>query len=263
MVSNNSKRRRIVITGLLVIAAAVASVGVTHYFADQRQSKASAQFVSVRLPVHVCRTTYGISGEAAAKLPKHLREIVPRSSSFHLVVYTDGGGVMKLLGPRGWDCTAGIGADGSSSVEIAPVTSSIWSYTHLNGTLTSHSHAEVIYGQQNGGCVGCGTYQACRLFAGAAQQLESPSSCAPPPLSEVDNQLSKNDVEFTDPPGVHGDGYPSGGAYVARGVMTYFYKHGYNGVSSWMETCVLPNVDRSLCTTILGIFVSSYGKKAP
>lgn len=272
--SNKSIRHRPVAAGLLVIALIVASVGITHYFDDHHGNKpgsatihstfnSSSELVSVRLPVYICHTTYGLSGEAAANLPKYLNEMVPYAASAHLVVYTDGGGVMKLLGPRGWDCTAGIGADGSSGIQIAPVTSSIWSSKNYIGTLAPRSRAEVIDGQQNGGCVGCGTFQACHLFAAAAQQLSSPSSCSAPPLSEMVTQLSKNDVEFTDPPGVHGDGYPSGGSYPARSVMTYFYKNGYDGVSSWMETCVLPPDVQSLCSVILGNFVSWYGTKAP
>ena len=66
-------------------------------------------------------------------------------------------------------------------------------------------------------------------------------------------------VEFTDPPGVHGDAAPSGGAYAAMGVMTYYGDRNSDG--SWTETCLLPPSDTSLCRAIVGNFKSRYGKQ--
>jgi len=75
-------------------------------------------------------------------------------------------------------------------------------------------------------------------------------------LAESVEQLGGGVVGFEDPPGVAGDGNPSGGPYPANGVMTY-YSGDQNG--SWMETCTLPSAEKALCTAVLDNFVSAYG----
>jgi len=52
-------------------------------------------------------------------------------------------------------------------------------------------------------------------------------------------------VSFEDPPGISGDGTPSGGKYQADGVMTFH--QGGTGASSWLETCTLPDSDSAAC----------------
>jgi hypothetical protein len=186
--------------------------------------------------------------------------MVPLGTVGKLVVYTDAQGVMKLLGPTGWGCTAGIGADGSSVVTIAPTNSSIWNITNYSGTLSADSTVEEINGMQNGACNGCGLTQACPVFTTAWYKYHNSGSDCPTtaPSSEITDQLTKNVIGFSDPPGVHGDANPSGGAYTARGVMTYFANQ-FN--SSWMETCVMPNSEQSLCSATLSNFALNYGSK--
>jgi hypothetical protein len=65
-------------------------------------------------------------------------------------------------------------------------------------------------------------------------------------------------MSFEDPPGVAGDGIPSGGQNPAHGVMTY---HPPNDAGSWLETCTLPNTDRLICNAALNTFVAWYGQK--
>jgi hypothetical protein len=76
-------------------------------------------------------------------------------------------------------------------------------------------------------------------------------------LSERTTKVNAHLIEFTDPPGVHGDASPSGGAYRATAVMTYFGDRGSDG--SWTETCVLPPSERSMCTLVIKNFVARYG----
>jgi hypothetical protein len=78
-------------------------------------------------------------------------------------------------------------------------------------------------------------------------------------MSELVTTVNANVVKFTDPPGVKGDGDPSGGQYAAMGVMTYYDNLRSDG--SWFETCVLPPKEKSLCTSILGNFQSEYAKR--
>jgi hypothetical protein len=65
-------------------------------------------------------------------------------------------------------------------------------------------------------------------------------------------------VAFSDPPGVAGDGIPSGGQNPANGAMTY-YSADQNG--SWLETCTLPAAEKDMCILSLDHFTAAYGSK--
>jgi hypothetical protein len=78
------------------------------------------------------------------------------------------------------------------------------------------------------------------------------------PGEESTEQISAGVIGFLDPPGVAGDGNPSGGPYPANGVMTY-YSGDENG--SWVETCTLPYSEQPLCTAVLNNFVGAYGNE--
>jgi hypothetical protein len=270
---DSSRRRRSVwnhplVVGLIAIllipagAGAVAMAIKGHHDATPTNSSTTqtttnpSGLVAVSLPLFSCDTTYGIAGTKAARLPNYVREMIPRGNSGKLAVFADAQGIMELVGPSQWGCDASIGADGTSTLFISPIGS-----TNHNGALASSSTSEQISGSQTSACVSCGLGQACPLFAVAAQQYQTdyqqgcPSSA---PASESITQLTANVVEFTDPPGVHGDGNPSGGAYAARGAMTF---SSGQIVTSWMETCVLPANQQSLCSASVHDFVSVYGSK--
>jgi hypothetical protein len=271
----NGRRRstagRALVIGLVAVVLIVAAGVVASTIKNRNNTSGPAHaltpstskssgLVSESLPLYICHTTYGIAGTKAANLPANVNEMVPLGTVGKLVVYTDAQGVMKLLGPTGWGCTAGIGADGSSVVTIAPTNSSIWNITNYSGTLSADSTVEEINGMQNGACNGCGLTQACPVFTTAWYKYHNSGSDCPTtaPSSEITDQLTKNVIGFSDPPGVHGDANPSGGAYTARGVMTYFANQ-FN--SSWMETCVMPNSEQSLCSATLSNFALNYGSK--
>jgi hypothetical protein len=253
--------------GLIVIALILASGAVAVAINDHHDptvtSSSTTQtttnasgLVSANLPVSSCTTTYGISGTKPAVLPNYIRETIPRRDAGKLKVFADGQGIMELVGPSQWGCDASIGADGSSSLFIGPIGTNNYS-----GKLASSSTVEQISGSQTSACVSCGLDQACPLFAAAAQENQSDyqQGClTSAPASESITQLTKSVVEFTDPPGVHGDANPSGGAYAARGAMTF---SSGQLVTSWMETCLLPPREQSLCSASLDDFVSAYGSK--
>jgi hypothetical protein len=75
---------------------------------------------------------------------------------------------------------------------------------------------------------------------------------------EVTQVITQGVMGFEDPPGIAGDGNPSGGHHPANGVMTYYPQSDYG---SWFETCTVPDSQRALCTAVLNSFVSSYGQK--
>jgi hypothetical protein len=78
--------------------------------------------------------------------------------------------------------------------------------------------------------------QACPLFSNA-RKLASASGGLPCPTKarlEKTARTSVNVVQFVDPPGVAGDGNPSGGQHPSYGVLTFSI--GYFN-SSWLATC--------------------------
>ena len=203
--------------------------------------------VTASLPVVSCPTSLGIA-RPAVSLPQSRPVAVPQALAADLAVYADSQGIMELLAPKGWSCTAGIGADGSGGVTV---------YPHGAGP----SSPAAIAGSETSACAGCTLSQACPLFPSAAKAWRSAfgQPCpARPPTAETVAPIAAGIVAFEDPPGVKGDGQPSGGQYPANGVMTY---HPSAPDGSWQETCTLPASEKNICTAVLNTFVSWYGQR--
>jgi len=229
----------------------VVALGLTYLLRNVHIEISSSNLVTVQLPLNVCKTSVGDSSETPASLPADVQVKIAREYSTNLAFYSDNEGVIEVLAPTGWKCSAGIGADGSSAVYVSPV--------GLNSTGPS---MESISASQTSACVGCRESLACPLFVSAANDyLRTYREACPKtrPPSELVTKINSHVVEFTDPSGVNGDGSPSGGAYPARGVMTYY--GGIKSDGSWTETCVLPAADRSMCQAIVGSFVTNYGTR--
>lgn len=224
----------------------------------------SSTFTTARLHVVVCPTSYGVAPTPALpQLPPSMAVVIPKAQTNDLAVYTDTMDGMKLLGPAQWDCSAQYSFDGSGGIVIYPPgeNPSQASGGGPGGNMTPNSPVEAISGSATGGCVGCAPSQACGLFmsAAVAQQANTSGPCQTNrPLLELVSPIASGIVAFQDPPGVTGDGSPSGGEYPANGVMTY---HPNRMPGSWTETCTLPESDKALCTTVLNIFIKWYGQK--
>jgi hypothetical protein len=163
---------------------------------------------------------------------------------------------MDVLAPRGWDCTASFGVDGSGGVTVVPSGEVLPD----SNALPAGSQDEAVVATQNGACQGCASYQACPFFAAAVQNSSSSCSSSPPSEERV-TRLASNIVGFEDPPNFAGDANPSGGEYPANAVMTYTHDPiGSTGDlwSSWFETCTLPYSQQALCMGVLNDFASRY-----
>ena len=221
-------------------------------------AQSPSQTVAATLPVVACPTSYGVEPAPAAKiLPSTISVSVPKDLASQLSVYADEAGLMDVLAPKGWDCTASLGADGSGGVTVLPAGEVL---PNTSNALPAGSTAEAIVATQNGGCQGCADYQACPYFAAAAQHLGSPCTSTPPSAESI-APLSSTVVSFADPPGTAGGANPSGGEYPANAVMTYVMNPPGsvgNSVTSWLETCTLPYSQHALCTAVLNDFVARY-----
>jgi len=205
-----------------------------------------------------CPTSYAIEPAPAAKpVPSTMSVSVAQDLASQLSVYADEAGLMDVLAPTGWDCTASFGADGSSKFSVTPAGEVL---PDTSNALPAGSTAEAIVAIQNGGCQGCANDQACPFFAAAAQNSVTPCSSTPPAGESV-GLRSSTYVGFSDTPGTAGNANPSGGAYPANAVMTYVMNPPGsvgNTVTSWLETCTLPYSQHALCTSVLNDFVARY-----
>jgi len=137
--------------------------------------------------------------------------------------------VLPILAPRGWNCSAGVGADGSVAVDVFP------SGTSNKSSSFERSDAQGVSAYAIPGCQGCISETACPLVPAAVEgslSLYSPCPYKRPRAEEVRwavgspntpaSDYTYDVVYFTDPPGVAGDGDPSGGPFTARGVLAVY-----------------------------------------
>jgi hypothetical protein len=252
------QRRALRIVAIFVVGILVVAGGLTFVLRNVHIEINSNSVVTVRLPLDVCTTSVGDASEVPVGLPSTIHVKIPKADSGTLAFYSDNEGIIGVLAPIGWNCTAAIGANGSSSLNVFPSGQA----NLASGALSAGSTAETISAQQTSACVGCRVALACPLFAlstnDSSSELNQPCPLTRP-TSETTTSINEHVVEFTDPPGIHGDADPSGGAYPAMGAMTYYGDRASQG--SWTETCLLPPTDKSTCKAIVGNFVSRYGEQ--
>jgi hypothetical protein len=67
-------------------------------------------------------------------------------------------------------------------------------------------------------------------------------------------RIAAYSVLFEDPPGVRGNGFPSGGPYPADSLLMVNAKTSSSSIAANQETCTLPRAQHALCTMILNDF---------
>jgi hypothetical protein len=172
-----------------------------------------------------------------------------------LAAYVDSEGTMTAIAPAGWTCTASIGADGSGDLSIFPQGQA------ANAEISSDPKLEAVTVEQSGGCVTCAATQACSLFATAnAEIMSSLNRTCVEPIGEETHDYSAHVVFFDDPPGIEGNGNPSGGTYPSNGLVTYFPagNAGTPLLSSWKESCTMAQGAHRTCTAILNLFLKEH-----
>jgi hypothetical protein len=250
-----------VLASLSVLAASCGTAAAAATSPSTGAADSSA-LVTVSLRVVSCPTTTGIPASGrGVSLPPSRPVAVPRAMATRLSVYADRLGVMELVGPKGWSCTAFIGADGSGGIAVYPHAEPVPRTWTEAWPLAGGSAATAVVGLETSACYTCTLAQACRLFASAASTLKSylgRQTCPARPAAEKVTTVGAGIKQFEDPARTRGTGVPSGGRYPANGVMTY---HPGAPAGSWMETCTLPASDGPACTAALNTFMSWYGRK--
>jgi hypothetical protein len=189
-----------------------------------------------------CHTGFGIT-PGKITVPKRIGVRGSPHSTAGLVAYTNT--VSFLIGPANMRCSGAVGADGGNGVTV-------WPRGAREPRL--HSHIDGLTLQVVPACVGCMATMACPFFPAFARKLMFPCPSGVP-AHEVVTRPSTNVALFEDPPGVAGDGYPSGGPDPANGVDGI---KGRNG-ETYTATCTLPARQHSTCTVALNDVISRYG----
>ena len=236
---------------------AVSAVSTT----STSSSVATGPMATATLPLVVCQTSSGVTTTTAA-LPGSVTVKVPAADAGanNLAVYSDEAGRLQLLGPTvGWTCTGSFGADGSGIMALAPVGTTV---PLSNGTawhLPATSSTQAIVAMESGASTVQGAELACPYFSAAKSTTQQSvgKACAAAPAAEQVAPISSTAVGFSDPPGVAGGGYPSGGQYPARGVVLYQSKPTEPTASS--ATCTLTTAQQDLCAAVVTQFVASFG----
>jgi hypothetical protein len=185
----------------------------------------TTQTVSV-LSVRPCKTENGL-GPATPAVPGYLpRNIttpsyVTADQADELVLYegdirTQPG--LRLLAPRGWTCSAGIGANGSWGIDVVSV----------------GGQSARVYGEYNGP----GATTACAYFQAAEAAAPFPENCVAPKGTTM-TVLGPHLVTLK---------APAKGGLTTLSFMT-FHADQQNQVES--ASCTMAGAQRSLCEPIL------------
>jgi hypothetical protein len=126
--------------------------------------------------------------------------------------------------------------------------------------LSRGSRIQAITAFESGGSVTQGDAEACAYFQDAAIATRAAfgHGCSSPPTSERLIRLSSHAILFDDKAGLKGEGIPSGGKYVANGLLTYVPTQ---LPTIYRVTCTRSTKALSICAVILKQFLSLYGNK--
>ena len=222
--------------------------------------------VAVSLPVVECPTTQGIQGTSPSTFPSSIAVTLPRATAKMLAYYSDSTrSISPIMAPAGWSCSALEAVDGGITLSVFPSSEAadFASRSTSPGPFAASKDVAVI-AYFTGACQGCVFDASCPLIPYVGSQTGQDSPCpAAAPAGEVIKWLNGSPtdsgagsvqdlVSFVDPPGVAGDGVPSGGTNPASGLLSYSTASGEPNAS--LITCTLPSAQKEQCAAILSDF---------
>src|SRR5579862_624816 len=158
------------------------------------------------VPVVRCPTVFGVPSEARQP-PRSIAVLGSPASTRGLVAYTNT--FDYLIGPPGMRCWGIVAVDGGQQVVV-------WAPGH--GKPALHARYAGLTLSIDPACAGCKAADACPFFPQLASNVGFPCPTGIPPGEHVYG-LRATITLFEDPPGVTGDGWPSGGPYRADGLV--------------------------------------------
>ncbi len=204
---------------------------------------------TVHIPEVDCPTSFGLPGETMPPLPTTMTATLTPDVAALVTFY--GNGTLTLLGPKGWQCQAAVGTDGSARMTImAP------GQPAPSGSPSPDEQA--VTASTGGACVGCVASMACGLFPEAWNLFAQPGLSCPAtiPAREQVTRPGPRSAVFEDPPGVAGTGEPSGGRYRALGFLVFDLGTeaggtGHDAPSALKVTCTLPDAMAQICDELV------------
>jgi hypothetical protein len=200
---------------------------------------------TVKVSLVTCPTTFGVPGDSLPPVPATMTATLSTDVANLASFY--GNGTLTLLGPKGWQCSAAVGADGSTSMSITPP-----GQAQPSGSPPPDYQAVTAW--TGGACIGCIAQTACAVFPEAWKLFATPGQACPNtiPAAEIITRPMAQSAVFDDPPGTAGTGYPSGGTYRARGYLVFDPGRETGGStvrlpSSLKVTCTLPDALAPIC----------------
>jgi hypothetical protein len=208
---------------------------------DAKPTAEPAAIGFVALETERCPTSLAKKAPPAPLTAK-TRVVIPRSVATDLAVYVDDAGT-TLIGPKGWECEAGIGSDRSERINVFPP-------SHEDPGEPPFRPGEVVSLQLYPTCERCIAEYVCALFPSARPVTEyrtaGTTRCPPEGLPEQVARISPTMVAFFDGPNAKGTGTGSGGETPSRGAMSFTEASGMRKVS-----CTLPSDQADVCAGII------------
>ena len=167
-----------------------------------------------------CPTQFGTTN-APPLTPASIAVLGAPRSVAGLVAYTNT--ELYLVGPAGMQCSGGVGADGTAQLVVWP---------HGHALPATHAHYDGLTLSLIPACVGCKAEAACPFFTQYATEEGFPCPTGIPAGERVYGVRAQLTL-FSDPPGVAGDGWPSGGPDPANGLWGLLRPH--------MARCTAPH----------------------
>jgi hypothetical protein len=231
---------RLLLAATLMIALLLAPVGSAAAHASPTATGT--------VPVVRCHTTFGIeNGWSQFRVPRRLRVGGHPSSLAGLSGYTNG--ISILLAPSGMTCSGTVGTDLTAELTV---------YPRGDHRPTAHSATPALDLDYFPDCTSCEAGLACPFFPSWANRTAGFTVCTTHvPEGEKVVRPNSRLALFTDPPGVRGDGYPSGGLNSAYGLVSLSDPRGDPRVVR--ATCSLPASEARVCTRSLDDVLARYG----
>ncbi len=196
------------------------------------------------VPVVRCPTVSGLP-LGKVRLPHRLAVLGAPASVSGLAAYTNTD--IYLVAPAGMACSGAVAVDGGERLTV-------WARGHRVPTQRARYAALTLW--LDPACLGCKADDGCPFFPQFAR-LEHVPCDASLPSGEHVVRPSSNVALFSDPPGVAGSGWPSGGPDAAYGVVGI---HGnFSQGAVYRSTCTLPRARIAACTVSRADVRARYG----
>jgi hypothetical protein len=227
-------------------ALAIATILATASLGRPSEAASAAIASAPTVPVYVCHT---VTAGAPGQVPDRLRVLGAPASTAGLVAYTNSSVV--VIGPPRMDCTGSVAADGGSELTVWP---------RNQRRPRRHSRGDGLTLTVDPACVACQAQDVCPFFTSLARNLGFPCTSRVPAGERVAHH-DPHLTLFRDPPGVAGDGWPSGGRDPANGLVGVrgSLRAGRAARLVVRATCTLPARSAAICTASLNDAISRYG----